>query len=917
MHKPISIRLVIALAAIVYCVPANRLPILPGAPLGIQGGLVLIAFILAAVCLTRAVPGRWVWLGALAALAITRYASGALGPDLGWTAAYVAGDDPSRPAERSTEASRPGSTRIDRALDFERASFPVHFFNDIRRFNYYRPTDIARDTMPFNVSWRGVLVDRPAQAVSLALLTNGPASVQIGDQPLSHFPPTDIAQEYQLSVDSWSDGSPISVSYTRLFEVSPILRLLWVDGDGRRWPVGAPEIAPTPRDKGSSWLSDLTQWIGTLTSLGLLAVVAAALAASRGAGTGSLSPWERAGVRGTVTPSSRVPHPNPLPGGEGVYKWRTWEYAFLALIVLWAAIEPMSGWLPFNHDAILLSGGNDWLAYESFARDIQINGLLMNNGRPPGTGEAYYYQPAYAYALGLVHRILGESLGPVLWWQHACLGFAAMLVYGLGRRLWGPLAAIIAALLVMFFRPLELSAVSDLLLSENLLFLVLPGMLWLFVRAYQQPSLASVAWAGVALGLAGLTRSTPLLVLPFALIGFTLAANRSAGRRHTGLVAAVFLFACFSVVSLATVRNLIVSGKPVLITTSAGANLIEAHRPSDKVDLKGIDQNPLYDRLGLDRDTRQVAEFIHQDPGGYLATLWPTAAYAIGYVDPIIPGRGIEWPLLLVFITYAVVTITVPATRRGGAWLVHAFILTHWAQTAVFFSHQYGFRLPLPMYLPMMAVIGGGIAALLGSVERLLPHPKGDRQQFGWSATGALGLLAAVSIAASWTTELERAPERLYTLEGDVGRIARAIRGLPDEQHPSWAYGTGNDTRTREIAYLRGLAFPLIKWIDSDRGMVFPGPSHTGILGATSDGGLDRFSACLRLSDVRNGATLYRVSSPRDSRCLDVGQPSQSEFEYLSRVIGSSAPTIVRAGERFSAQVTWEVVERPVNRYRP
>ena len=192
--------------------------------------------------------------------------------------------------------------------------------------------------------------------------------------------------------------------------------------------------------------------------------------------------------------------------------------------------------------------------------------------------------------------------------------------------------------------------------------------------------------------------------------------RRQASWRLTSSALAVFLVACFGLVSLATIRNTIVSSKPTLITTSAGANLIEAHRPTDKVEMKGIDQNPVYDRLGLDRQTREVAEFIRQDPQGYLATLWPTAAYAIGYVDPVLPGRGIEWPLLLVFGTYVAVTILVPATRRQGAWLVHAFVLTHWAQTSLFFSHQYGFRLPLPMYLAMAAIIGVAAAALISPV---------------------------------------------------------------------------------------------------------------------------------------------------------------------------------------------------------
>ncbi|MFN0070709.1 MAG: glycosyltransferase family 39 protein [Chloroflexota bacterium] len=894
MHQTISFRILIVLAALVLCVPTSPSAFLPGIPLGTLGGLGLVGFAAAAIIIDRRIPNRAIWLSALLLIALLRWASGTQAPTLGWNAAYFADEQPSRTPERSTASSRVGSTRIDPALDFETARFPVHFFNDIRRFNFYRTSERARDTMPFTVSWSAVAVDVPPSATALVLVTNGPAEIQISDELRTLFPSTGSVREYPLPLSAVRPGVTLQVRYTRLFEVRPTLRLEWEDGAGGRAPVGSPHMAATEIDASSAWRATATQWAGSLSSLGLLALIAAALVKS--------SPRFRAG--------------EPLPSSRS---WPTWERAFLGFVVMWAAAEPLAAWLPFDQSAVLLSGGNDWLAYESFARDIQLNGLLMNNGRAPGTGEAYYYQPAYGYVLALLHQLLGESLGPVLWWQHASLGFVAVLVYGLARALWNPLAGVCAVLLVMSYRGLELFAVSGLLLSENLLFLVLPGMLWLFVRAYQRPTLGAIIAAGAALGLAGLTRSTPLLVYPFAILGMAVAARRSAGWRHATMAVAAFTVACFAVVSLATIRNVIVSGKPTLITTSAGANLIEAHRPTSKVDLKGIDQHPVYNRLGLDRQTREVLEFVRQDPQGYLETLWQTAAYALGYMEPILPGRGIEWPLLFISTSYAFVTVVVPATRRNGAWLVHAFILTHWLQTALFFSHQYGFRLPLPMYLVMFAVLGGAIASLVSPVERSLT---GTVRLFRRPATvgaglGFLSFIVGGSIAARWPAEYANAPKRLYALEGDVARIASALHTMPDTQQPDWAYGTGTDTRTREIAYLRSLAFPLIKWVDIDRGMVFPAGGRTGLLGAPVPRVPTRFASCTTPIGESDQAALYHVNSPVSSGCLGLTSHPDATFQSLALVVGATAPGSVRAGERFTSLVTWEVVERPDGRYRP
>lgn len=893
VHRPLPFGPLAVLIAAAFCLPTHPLAPLAGAPLGIVGGAVLVTILALAFALgDRRVPRGGVWVAVLLALAGLRWLTGLAAPAYGFEARYWAEERPTRPPERSTESPMSGATRVDRAIQFAGAEFPVHFFNDQRRFNFYRPTDQARDTLPFSVSWRGGVVRVPAGATRLVLVTNGPATLSLDGQERLALSYQAAAVERSLPIDTLRPTSTLELTYTRIHDAFPMARLWWEDERGQRQAVGAPDVVAAPGDVPGAALDPWLYWLASATTLGLLGLLA--LAAVR---------------------AGRLPSAAPA----GRRTWSVWERGGLAAMVIWAALEPLPDWIGFDGQAILLSGGNDWLAYESFARDVLLNGPLMNAGRPPGTGDAFYYQPAYAYALAGLHALLGESLAAILWAQHASLGLAAGLLYVLARALSGPLAGAVAAGLALAFRRFELDDVAGLLLSENLLFLVLPVALWTIVRAWEQPTVRAWLLAGAIVGLGGLTRSTPLALFPFVALALAVRTWRSVSRRRALTLVFVFGVSCSAVVSLATIRNLIVSGTPVIITSSAGANLIEAHRPSDRVDLRGIDRNPLYERLGLDRPTRMVIEYIRQDPGSYLASLWPTAAYALGYPEAILPGRGIEWPLVLIAGAYLAATLLAPATRRGASWVLHVFILTHALQTAVFFSHQYGFRLPLPMYLPMMAIIGGAAATIVASARRLQPSAAVLKMSRPVAATALAlaGVGLAFPIAAGWGTRLAESPERLYTLEGDPASIARLVRDLPEGERVDRVYGSGTDTRTREIAYLRSLAYPLIKWVDTDAGLALPGHGVRGELGLPDGRTVVSVPCIPPRPDGSLDATLVVLDSETIDHCLDGFRSVDAGFESFLRVIGVQHPATSTPGSPLTVMVAWEVLERPEGRFHP
>ena len=81
----------------------------------------------------------------------------------------------SAPPERSTDFFGLGTTRVDRSLSFADDTFPLYFFNDNLRFNYYQENEPDRQSLAFAVRWQGLL-----QAPSAATTPSGsPPSAQL------------------------------------------------------------------------------------------------------------------------------------------------------------------------------------------------------------------------------------------------------------------------------------------------------------------------------------------------------------------------------------------------------------------------------------------------------------------------------------------------------------------------------------------------------------------------------------------------------------------------------------------------------------------------------------------------------------------------------------------------------------------
>ncbi len=246
------------------------------------------------------------------------------------------------------------------------------------------------------------------------------------------------------------------------------------------------------------------------------------------------------------------------------------------------------------HPLLQPGGGLDTDAYVTLARRVAAGDLALGP-------EPYYLAPLYAYFLGLVFALTGGSLLLAQVAQIALGALAPLLAHATTRRFAGEIAARVAAALVAIT---GLHTFSEVLLLQSALdpFLVALA-LWLLARALAEHA-GRRAWllAGVGLGLFALNRPNALLAALGLAVLVALHSRTRAGLARAALLAGGVALALAPV----TLRNLVVSGEPILIASHGGLNLsIGNHEGADGTYRRVPGVTP--DVLGQARDAQRVA----------------------------------------------------------------------------------------------------------------------------------------------------------------------------------------------------------------------------------------------------------------------------------------------------------------------
>jgi 4-amino-4-deoxy-L-arabinose transferase-like glycosyltransferase len=389
-----------------------------------------------------------------------------------------------------------------------------------------------------------------------------------------------------------------------------------------------------------------------------------------------------------------------------------------AMLILFVAQGASRAWEHIDR-AETLTGGDDWLGYEARAREIVTGGLLMDFGAPRGEGDVFFYYPFYPYFLAGVHKLGGEDLfSPIF--AHFILLFATnVVVYRLGRRLYGPRAAVAAvAALVVIEETAFVRHYSVHLLSENLYFFTVALTVDRLVRFVDEDRRVDLLWAGLAGGVSALTRPAMMAYLPLAIV-IVIVVSWTQRRTWSHAAAAVFVLVVswMAVVSLATLRNYIVAGSPVLISEGQSRSFVMYNLPGtpDAMDrYLGVHKGTLASTAAI------LFRIMVEQPRAFFTNVGIKVGFSFGALE--LMGQRHHPELILASLGYLGAIVLLPSARSPRTWPIHAFVVSHLAGMVASMPSIYGYRLILPMYIffPLFgaALVERGVARPLAVPAR-------------------------------------------------------------------------------------------------------------------------------------------------------------------------------------------------------
>ena len=622
----------------------------------------------------------------LAALVVTAAVTVAVPGEPGLEARYFANATATGRHERGTEHPNAGFTRIDREIAFGSGvrDFPLAFFNDNSRFNFYQAHEPHRRRLEFSVAWSGFWNAPGGQQTVFLNAPGASAELFVDGQRLAGVSPASGPAEHTLSLSAgWHRLHIVFLSpYAAPREFSA-----GVVSEGTRVAFDSTEVRTERVSAAQQTLLRIVDFLKTTLDAAALLWLAA---------VGSLLLLRRLGEVWQ----------QPLSA----------DRAAIALVAAAGAIEALRYAWPWTRQVLLLPGGDDPMTYEGFARDIQLNGLLMNFGQPPGTGQPFYYQAFYPYFLAAAHTVFGESMFGVLFLQRWLVVLTATAIIRIavdlgGRAVW-PAALATGGLLVWW----KFAHIAADLLNESLYVPLLVAWVALLVRTLARPSTGGAAATGIVGGFAAITRSTAILSWPLVWAACAWTWRR---RRGWAGIAGAMVIGSLAVFSLVSVRNWIVANTFAPTSTELGITLLGGNEPPPHVTIDLSARRATYDRFGFGDNTARVIEFAIVAPGEFARGLGRKALFALGFYEPYAPGWG-RSPVYIAVWTSAIAGLLI-ALRRAhvpplAALLPALVALTQYV--AVVIVYPKGERLILPIHTLLVPYAALALAALAGAVMR-------------------------------------------------------------------------------------------------------------------------------------------------------------------------------------------------------
>ena len=364
---------------------------------------------------------------------------------------------------------------------------------------------------------------------------------------------------------------------------------------------------------------------------------------------------------------------------------RRWLWAVLALAVILRA--------GFGLTRSGLTASSDEPEWDGAARAFLTLGVMH-----PDIG--IYRPPLYPLMLAGIYGVTGHSPFVVRMWQ-ALLGVATCgLLYGIGRRIGGGTAGMIAAGMGAVYPVFVFF--TGVLMAETLLIFLTTAVLFVWLRFEAMSSYGNAVTLGILAGLAALCKPVVFAWVPLLLWGWWRGCALAYRRRIAR--AAVVAGAMGLTLLPWTARNAVISGYFVPVSSNLGMNLMIGNEPeatgvyrneADYLGLFGRITEPSAHPVARDRmAARQALRWIAGSPGrfaglavGKLVLLW----------HPLVAGESAVRNLMALLSCGPVLALGVwgifRLRGRPEAWGVGSLLMALSVVHAVFFAHT-RFRMP-------------------------------------------------------------------------------------------------------------------------------------------------------------------------------------------------------------------------------
>jgi len=367
---------------------------------------------------------------------------------------------------------------------------------------------------------------------------------------------------------------------------------------------------------------------------------------------------------------------------------------------------------------------------------------------------AYFRGPLYPYFLAFLLKITGSHLFWTRLLQMLLGAGSAVMVFKIGQKLFSHKAAVLAGFMLAVYGTMIFYE-AMLLIPVLFVFLNLVAVYLLILYKESEKSWHWLA-AGFVLGLAAIARPNVLLLVPGFMVWIYLATVRPR-TKAAAFRAVIYLVGVLIPVLSVTLRNYIVTGETILISSQGGVNLYIGNNPdTDGLTMlmpevrldeslpwteftmatrQAAEQEagrPLTDSEESAFWTRKAVDFIKSYPGEFIGiTLRKTVYFLIGFENSdqtdIYFSRTYSWLyslLLWHFIIYFPFGLLMPLALVGmvRAWknrrklaLLYIFIIGY-VPTVVLFLVTARHRLPVVPFLILFASMG--VFALIEFIKK-------------------------------------------------------------------------------------------------------------------------------------------------------------------------------------------------------